>query len=572
MIKSIKLKKFKCFIDNYITFKVQTIIVGKNNAGKSTMIEALRLIAFAGKKSLSSNFSQPLAMYDFPIDYKGIKIDTDKLKIDLRSAIYLYDEGYATIEALFDDNSKIMIYINSDVAFATFFDSAGDNIWKKDRVSRCNFSKLSIMPQIGPIRENEKMLIRETILNDMETYLSSRHFRNEIFYFKTKRYAEFKMLAEASWDGLRLHEIEPIGEYLSLMVQDDNFPCEIGLMGSGIQIWLQIIWFLCKSKDSTTLIFDEPDIYMHPDLQIKLFNIIRQRNVQMIIATHSVEIISQVEPKYLLSIEKSSRDVRFANSSRAAQKVIEDIGGISNLSLIRIGQIKKCLFVEGKDLDIIGPFINKLYPKIEPSIYTIPIVSLGGKAQLSEAYGVAKLFHLETQGEVQCYCILDRDYESLDSSEELIRTAKENFLELIIWKRKEIENYLLNPNVIFRTLKIVDSRFEEFMNRFITIIDSFYEDIETQYMQDIQLADKSLALKNCRKQAKARLENEWTTLESKLQIVPGKKVLKKVREMLKYHFNLTCSNRDIIKHFTIEEVPDDIVSATNIIYHITSST
>jgi AAA15 family ATPase/GTPase len=69
-------------------FKSQTILVGKNNAGKSTLIEALRLVAMAGKKSINSNFSPSLAMYNFPIDYKGIRIDTDKLKIDLRNAIY----------------------------------------------------------------------------------------------------------------------------------------------------------------------------------------------------------------------------------------------------------------------------------------------------------------------------------------------------------------------------------------------------------------------------------------------------------------------------------------------------
>ena len=45
------LNNYKCFQYSDMTFKSMTIIVGKNNAGKSTIIEALRLVAWAGKKS-----------------------------------------------------------------------------------------------------------------------------------------------------------------------------------------------------------------------------------------------------------------------------------------------------------------------------------------------------------------------------------------------------------------------------------------------------------------------------------------------------------------------------------------
>jgi len=177
----------------------------------------------------------------------------------------------------------------------------------------------------------------------METYLSSRHFRNEINYLKKDKYNDLKKLAEDTWAGLRILGLELNGEFLSLMIQDANFPCEIGLMGSGIQIWLQIIWFLCKSNNANTMIFDEPDIYMHPDLQIKLYGILQESKAQIIIATHSVEIISQTEPRYIASIDKDTRKIAYANDGGAVQKIVEEIGGISNLSLVRIGQFKKML-------------------------------------------------------------------------------------------------------------------------------------------------------------------------------------------------------------------------------------
>ena len=45
MIKKIKIKNFRCFENCEIDFKMLSILVGKNNAGKSTLIEALRLVS-----------------------------------------------------------------------------------------------------------------------------------------------------------------------------------------------------------------------------------------------------------------------------------------------------------------------------------------------------------------------------------------------------------------------------------------------------------------------------------------------------------------------------------------------
>ena len=55
-------------------------------------------------------------------------------------------------------------------------------------------------------------------------------------------------------------------EYINLFIQDAGFPAEIGLMGSGMQMWLQIVWFICRVDNNATVILDEPDVYMHPDL------------------------------------------------------------------------------------------------------------------------------------------------------------------------------------------------------------------------------------------------------------------------------------------------------------------
>lgn len=66
---------------------------------------------------------------------------------------------------------------------------------------------------------------------------------------------------------------------------------EVALMGHGLQMWLQTMWFLCRSSPTATVVLDEPDVYMHPDLQRRLVRLVRGRYPQIIIATHSVEIV-----------------------------------------------------------------------------------------------------------------------------------------------------------------------------------------------------------------------------------------------------------------------------------------
>ena len=126
-------------------------------------------------------------------------------------------------------------------------------------------------------------------------------------YLYNQFFKEFKKLAEDTWPGLRIKELvyKPTeSDYISLFIEDAKFPAEIGLMGSGIQMWLQIIWFICRSMQSETIILDEPDVYMHPDMQLKVLKIVKSMFKQVVIATHSIEIISNVSPRNIIAIDK----------------------------------------------------------------------------------------------------------------------------------------------------------------------------------------------------------------------------------------------------------------------------
>src|SRR5436305_1819421 len=51
---------------------------------------------------------------------------------------------------------------------------------------------------------------------------------------------------------------------------------------------------------------------------------------------------------------------------------------------------------------------------------------------------------------ITTYCIFDNDYHSTTERTERYDQANNRSINLHIWERKEIENYLLDPNVIAR--------------------------------------------------------------------------------------------------------------------------
>jgi hypothetical protein len=236
------------------------------------------------------------------------------------------------------------------------------------------------------------------------------------------------------------------------MVQDYDFVSEVGWMGHGLQMWLQIMWFLARVSESETIILDEPDVYMHPDLQRKLIRFLMGRYKQVIIATHSVEIIAEVEPENILIIDKQKRRSNYANKLPSVQKILNSIGSIHNLQLAKLSTARKLLIVEGKDIDLLKRFQKTLYPNSDEPLDAVPKLSIGGWGGWQFAIGSNMLLKNSVDEDILVYCLFDSDYHTDEEIEERITDAKRLSVELHIWKKKEIENYLLVPSAINRLI------------------------------------------------------------------------------------------------------------------------
>jgi len=153
---------------------------------------------------------------------------------------------------------------------------------------------------------------------------------------------------------------------------------------------------------------------MHADVQRKLIRLLRGRHSQVIVATHSIEIMSEVMPDEILVVDRDRRQATFTTDVPAVQQVIDQIGGVHNLQLARLWHARRCLFIEGKDLALLKRFQDILFPNSEEPIDAIPHLSIGGWGGWQYAVGSAMLVEANVRQNILRYCILDSDYHTAE--------------------------------------------------------------------------------------------------------------------------------------------------------------
>ena len=572
MLKFLHLEDYRCFKDTKLEFKDLTIAVGKNNAGKSTIIEALRIISYALSKPTFKNIPESLVL-DFPRKAKCIIVNGKMLKINTSTIPHNYDEdSKPKLTAGFDDGYKIIVHFHDDLIFALIYDSNGKLITNKGTFNNSGFPKLNILPQIGPLKKIEKYLSKETVMKDKDTYLASLHFRNEIYLEMTndeKVFNEFSSLIKQTWKNLQINppklEYSSDNTLVSLVVGENDFMTELGYVGNGLQMWLQMMWFVTKSKNQgiTTVILDEPDIYMHPDLQRKLLKDVRRNFQQVIIATHSIEIISEVDSENILNVSNKKKKLKYTLNLSKLQGVVDEIGSIQNMSLIRLFTYKKLLFLEGNDMSLLKKFYEKLYPDSDFSIDNIFYEKIGGFSNLEKYNKVAELFS-KIDSNISVISVLDRDYYP-ESHLDSIRDETSDVIKLHIWTKKEFENYLLVPEVLFRISKSNDRK--NFYKKLEEICDSFREQTFNKfYDKTVSLGtgyEKELNPKWEASKARDKCEelfySSWNKgLENKISMINGKNLRKKFYEFIKEEYNQDCTNDIVFKEMNEDEIHEDV--------------
>lgn len=569
IIDSIYIENYRGFKKHKLNFKDLTLMIGKNNAGKSTIIEILRIATVIIKKYKNLAFKDvPAWINDTHTEesrfhIKGVSPEIKKIIRQYSSIPHRY-EGIPYTKIKFKDKSSIEIfYGENESIFAILREKNNKIIKNKHKALQYDFPKIATLPQIGPLNLEENILQDETIKRAEMLSTTSLHFRNKLLN-NSSLMPEYKKLVQSSWTGLTVHNVENNNGNLTLLLRENDFTAEIGSMGHGLQMWMQILWFINTEQSATTLIIDEPDVYLHADLQNKLYEILLETNKQIILSSHSFEFISKTDPKNVLIIQKGKNTSKYANDNPTVQTVINDIGYTSNLEFIKFSHCKKCLYLEGDDDKILSCFASILGYE---NYNEIPIIKIGGKTQWKKVIGANEITKVSSGNAIKSYCVLDKDYSKEDNNTKIKEEALENGIELIIWDSKEIENYLINPDVIHRIVsEKQEVTKEDIIKLFEEILEKNKQNIVCQFGQKIQDENKGLGYDAITKRANEIVNYYWNSLEEKIKICSGKEILKSIKTEIQERYQTSFSNVRVAKSFKSYELSPDIINFFKILY------
>lgn len=219
-----------------------------------------------------------------------------------------------------------------------------------------------------------------------------------------------------------------------------------------------------KPKDSIIL-FDEPDVHLHPELERRYLRILKKLSEgnQMILTTHAPEMMIEAGSESLFTVLKypngnDNQFLKVSSNSELHQSLTNVMGAKGFVSLN-----KKIVFIEGEESSTDVDLFEKLFPNNEKNISFIPA---GNSITLKST--ASRVNSLLSEGNTfqQYYCIVDGDFERHSDID-----ALKNIFQLPVY---HVENYLLDENIVFKSLTQVLGRTMPY-NSALQIIEVFKE-------------------------------------------------------------------------------------------------
>lgn len=536
LISQLKLVHYKGFKNFTINFKEHSLLLGPNNAGKSTITNALRLCGAAAKVSMRLRAKEVFRDGDRTVLGHFLSSVADD-GFDFGNIAHEFQSGESRLELTFSPKAKlIVVWPEEDPAFF-WVDVEGANV-NQAAQAKLALHRIGLVPTLTPVDRHEKVLSREHLASNVETRLASRHLRNNLRAIQQDDPEAFRGLVQYICDRtpeITTLEVETVnrdgGAYLDLFFRhpDSRIRKEIVWAGDGLQIWVQILFHLWRSRAQRTIILDEPDVFLHPDLQRRLIRVVEERPGQSVLASHSSEVAGEASTSSLIWVDRTRRSSRAVTDDLQMENLSTVLGSSFNLSIAKALRAKTALFVEGHDMKILRILARKLDATRLASEIGIAVVPIGGFSHWPSVEAFTWIKSKFLGRSVSVRVILDRDYRDSAASEALIEKLADGHVKAHVWKRKEIESYLLEVPALERVTGLST---EEVGATLTKVLDSMRSEVFGQF-QKVMLSRKPSSEDSATTFSRAATEFDlrWSTLESKVSMAPAKTVISRWNEI-----------------------------------------
>ncbi len=298
--------------------------------------------------------------------------------------------------------------------------------------------------------------------------------------------------------------------------------------GSGFLQWLSV-YALATDPSISTLLLDEPDAHLHSSLQRqlleKLEDVALSTNKQVLVATHSSEILKDSSPSKILEVRRS-QSPRFLITETQKIGLLAGLGSEYSPRIDRLRRSRRLLLLEGEfDCRILKQVAERM--GVDWPEEWVEWKSTTGHKERKQLF---RALSEEIKGLV-AISLRDRDDEPVNTvGENLDDTGHTNppvGFHCKKWRRRHIESYLLWPPALVASSGLTE---EEITNRLrddfgIAVEKSFQHEQPPQALLDIR----------------------------------GKEVLASLR----------INPHSIIQHMTVDDVPQDLKTFVNELISLT---
>lgn len=570
---SVSFKNYKALRHYSIALRAFNVLVGPNNSGKSTILGAFRILAEGIRKATSRN---PELVSVRDEQTWGYNVPLEDLPVSTENIFSDYDDRQpALVEFRLSNANKLQLIFPEQNSCFLVCKTNGRQV-RSTTDFRRNFPiSVGFVPVLGPVEHDEPLFQKEAARRALLTHRAARNFRN-IWYHYPDDFDEFRQLVISTWPGMDIEQprMDTHGTraILRMFCPEDRFPREIYWAGFGFQVWCQLLTYIIRGKDNSLLVIDEPDIYLHSDLQRQLVVLLKSLSSDIILATHSTEIISEADPGDLLIINKKTQSAKRIKDPTQLQSVFSALGSNLNPTLTQLAKTRRAVFVEGKDFQIFSAFARKLGKQAIATRGDFAVVPVEGYNP-HKVSDLAKGMELTLGGGLLKAVIFDRDYRSEEEVSNT-RAALQKFATLAhIHQRKELENYLLEISVIERALKAQVSEHnkrtgddihvdEEIRTLLWTISEPMKHKVSAQFQakrSDFERA-KSPGLNSATitQRLLDEFEDIWSDWERRRNVLPGKELLSALNRYIQDRYKVTLTPATIIGAMRTDEVPAEM--------------
>jgi AAA domain, putative AbiEii toxin, Type IV TA system/AAA ATPase domain len=567
-VARLEVENFKAFRRFSVRFGEDSIIVGPNNAGKSTLVAALRATARMLRHGRRRRADGHYGNGDFEgpgYGLGGIQLDlvTDNLRHEFA------DDVATTIRVTFDNGGKLTAVWPPGESDSPYFylESKGGRRLRTPVEVRDSLPTLEIIPMLAPVEQEEGVRNEEYVLSQFDTRRASLHFRNQLAMLASQgpdRYSEFLALV-ARW----LPEVtleRPIGDWTgdgyrySLFYMEhtaSRVPKELFWAGDGIQVWLQLLLHVFYYDEASVVILDEPDLYLHPDLQRRLVRLLEEMPAQTITATHSAELLGEAAPQSVVWVDKTRTSAVAAPKPEVLAELSAAIGTGFNLGLARALRSKVALFVEGDDMKILRLIATKIQAERVSKEFGITVISLKGFTNWEHLEPFAWLSSEILRSSLATWVILDRDYLSDAQVATIEQKLREIDIRAHVWMRKELESYLLSPSNIARCSGASEDYIRQELAKCANALKGkvFARYLDQRQQEQVGARRHRVDVTEV---AQTEFDALWADVDRRLFLCPAKEIITALNTSLAQASHRTVSVRGLAVRVRRDEIPDEM--------------